>query len=101
MSTIQLRLWAVVIVPNHSNPYKEPRIRLGGLVTGHPEQPDGKDIVTSKIHSVNGRMITVESGHIYELIGPPEPIYQEYLASIGKVYDPINPIKLIQPKASS
>lgn len=98
MSAIKLSKWSVVV--NGSNPYKEPKIRLGGIVSGHPDYPDGKDVVTSKIMTANGRSITVESGRVYELIGDPDFMYATYLASIGKVYDPVNPIKVIQVKPS-
>lgn len=90
----QLRNWSVVIVPSRSNPYREPRIRLGGLVSDHPDHYDGKDIVTSKIMDVKGRMITVESGNVYELVGDPEPAYLAYLRCEGKIYDAINPITI-------
>lgn len=98
MSKLQLRNWSVVIRPSRSNPYKEPRIRLGGLVSGHKDHYDGKDIVTSKIATVNGRFVTVESGNVYELVGDPEPAYLDYLRSTGKAYDAVNPITLIKAK---
>jgi len=94
----QLKNWAVVQSPN-TDPYLPPEafgIYLGGEIYGRGGRfVDGKRVVTSRVVSVNGRMITTKSGSVYELVGDPEPGYLDYLKEIGKEYDPINPIRVI------
>lgn len=68
---------------------------MQGRVYDHPDQPDGKTITTSRIVSVAGREITTKSGSVY-LLGEPDPEWLTYLESIGKPYDPAQPIRVLQ-----
>ena len=98
----QLKNWAIV---SDCDPYTPPecqKSRLNGEVYGREPResdgytfPDGKRITTSSIKEVNGRVITTRSGTVYELVGDPDPDYLEFLKEIGRVYDPVNPIKVI------
>jgi len=98
----QLKNWAVV---GNMDPYLPPecrKISLMGEIYGRgkrefdgKEFPDGKAVYTSSIKEVNGRMITTRSGSTYELVGDPNVEYLEFLKDTGRVYDPVNPIKVI------
>lgn len=94
----QLKNWSVVQSPN-GDPYLPPEmfgIYLAGEIYGRGGRfVDGKKVWTSRVVSVNGRMITTKSGSVYELVGDPEPEYLAFLKEIDKEYDPINPIKVI------
>jgi hypothetical protein len=81
------------------DPYLPPEafgIYLAGEIYGRGGRfVDGKKVTTSRVVSVDGRMITTKSGSVYELVGDPESGYLDFLKEIGKEYDPINPIKII------
>lgn len=70
------------------------RTRLKGVVTGHPRKPDGKVIITTKVARVDGRVITTDSGTVYELVGEPSPEYVAYMAANRIVFDSEAPIKI-------
>jgi hypothetical protein len=70
------------------------RPRLMGLCQGHPRKENGSHITTTPIWRVDGRFVVTKSGSHYELVGDPEPGYLEYLKTIGREYDPENPIKV-------
>lgn len=86
----KLEQWSVV----SSNPYLPPEFsgKLSGIVYGHPLQPDGKQVTTSRIKSACGRLVTTRSGTTYEL-GAAAPEYREWVrASLGKEIDEVNPV---------
>ena len=78
-------------------PEDQPRIRLAGLVYGHPkpEFEDGHEIVTSEIVSAAGKIVEVASGHTYEL-GEIAPAYREWLRQYRPNWDENNPITVIK-----
>jgi hypothetical protein len=97
----QLKNWAVVQSPN-MDPYMPPEaygIYLSGEIYGRGGRfTDGKRVTTSRVVSVDGRLITTQSGSVYELVGDPEPGYLSYLKETGKEYNKENPIKVINKK---
>lgn len=93
MSDVELTEWAVL--PGIDDPWLAPEAagaRLGGFAKGHPTQPDGKRIRTSRIEAVDGRRIKTFS-RWYLLVGPPHPDYVEWMTEHGYEYDEANPVK--------
>jgi hypothetical protein len=86
---VKLTNWCVIT----RNVSADTETHLAGIVHGHHDIPDGKDIVTSKITAAHGRLITTEQT-VYEL-GEPNAEYLTYLKSIGFAYDSSNPIRHI------
>lgn len=84
--------WSIVRRGGEYTPPECMALCLSGLVAGHPSYKDGARVTTSRIVAAEGRVITVESRRVYELIGDPEPAYVEHLEKIGHVYDPAHPI---------
>ena len=98
----QLKNWAVVSNQDSYTPPECVKLHLSGEVYGRDprasdgkEFPDGKKVYTSSVKDIDGRLITTRSGSVYELVGDPDPEYLEFLKEIGRVYDPVNPIKVI------
>lgn len=69
------------------------KVRLIGAAFGHPDHQDGKIIKTTRIVKTEGRTVTTRSGSVYEL-GEPDARYVEYVRSLGREIDPINPIQM-------
>ena len=88
----KLTEWAVVEDPD---PWMAPELKLKFVVG---ILPDGQKVRTSAIHEANGRLIRTESGSLYELIGPPNAGYMQWLDSNGRAYDPECPIKVTSRK---
>ncbi len=89
----KLENWCVTAVDPWAAP--ETGASLGGYVYNHPNHIDGTPIVTSRIVETEGRFVTTYTGSVYEL-GEPAPLYVEYLKTIHKELDPINPVKMIK-----
>jgi hypothetical protein len=80
-----------------SNPFLAPEItgiHLRGQVYGHPGKTDGAWVKTSRIQSINGKMIETLNT-IYEL-GEPNPDFLKWMKMEGIEFDPDNPIKTIK-----
>lgn len=50
--------------------------RLAGFVYNHPIQPDGKDIVTSRVVGKRNGLVVTKSGREYELLDV-DPVYEK------------------------
>ena len=74
---------------------------MTGTVCGHPTKADGHQVVTSPIRTSKGRLVTTQSGNVYELVGDPDPEYLAYLQSIGYPYDSVNPVKVRRARDAS
>lgn len=89
----RLENWAVVV-----DPYAAPEIhraKLSGNVSNHPKHENGTHVITSRIVSANGRLVTTAHTE-YELGQPCE----EYLRWYKETYpdreiDLDNPIKFV------
>jgi len=92
---MKLEQWAV---SNLSGPYTPPECQIrciSGVVSGSPLFEDGKFITTSRIVSVEGRVVTTNSGSEYTL-GDPDPDYVAWCVENG--FDPPseeNPIRVL------
>lgn len=73
---------------------EQARLVLIGEVVGHPRKPDGLVVRTSPVVKVDGRIVTTNSGTVYEL-GDINPDYLDWLCESGRQYDYDNPIKVI------
>ncbi|GAF70947.1 unnamed protein product [marine sediment metagenome] len=65
---ILLKNWCVV--PLNVDKYTPPELigqALSGDVYGHPTRAEGEAIVTSQIRQAEGRLVTTNSGTVYEL----------------------------------
>lgn len=85
-------------VPDTSH-YRDGKICLVGVVTGHPKKPDGSLVQTSPVAKVEGRLITTESGTLYWL-GEPEPAYRQWLAVHRPNWDPEHPVTVLNEPAT-
>lgn len=80
------------------SPYDAPELselRLQGVVIGHPRGCDGRNVLTSPIVDIDGRVITTRSGTVYSL-GRPDQKWLHWLRKSGRIYDPTSPIKVIE-----
>jgi len=96
-----LKEWSVLFTNRMEDPYKPPEIYtrcISGKVYGNPNFNDGDEVVTSKIHKVQGRIVITHSGSVYELVGDPSDDYLEFMKEIGVPYDEDNPIQVIKRK---
>ena len=78
-------------------PYDAPelsRLRLHGMVFGHPRFPDGKEVRTSSIQNVNGRVIKTRNS-IYKL-GRIDPGFRKFLKIERPKWDWRKPITIIE-----
>lgn len=83
--------------PRLCDPFAAPEltgIALQGVVHGHRHKPDGVRVVTSRVSRVIGKIVTTESGTVYEL-GDPSEDYLDYLARQGRTFDADQPIRVI------
>lgn len=92
---VRLRQWSIVasVIQNGDGsligylaPERIPqRRRLKGRVYGHPNprHPDGKEVVTSSIVGVRGRLVTTSNGTEYLLEGAPDPKYEQFCIEKG------------------
>jgi len=96
-----LREWSVVFTHETEDVYKPPEAysrSVAGKVYDNPKFQDGTEVVTSRIHKVQGRIVITRSGSVYELVGDPSNGYLEFLKDIGRPYDSDNPIQFIKRK---
>jgi len=94
MALAQLENWVVVYA--NEDPYGAPEqagIALKGRVKGHPRKRDGQLVRTSPITTVEGRVVTTQSGTQYRL-GEPLPEYRQWLQEHRPEWDPENPVSL-------
>lgn len=90
---VRIEQWSVFNFPDQMYlPPEERDIRLHGAVYGHPRYPDGKVIDTSAIIGTAGTIVHCAS-RSYQL-GTPSARYLNWLASIGKAFDPVQPVKV-------
>lgn len=90
---MKLENWSLT---EDQDPFAAPEVRtkrLNGLVYGHHDFEDGHKITTSRIESVQGRVVETLSGSTYEL-GDPDPDYLKWCQENGH-HLPLgdNPIK--------
>lgn len=83
----RLDQWSVVFLSN--DPFVAPECNDKCL---HGKRSDGRYVRTSPIAKVDGRIITTDSGNVYEL-GEVSEKYLEYLSETGKTLDEQNPIR--------
>ena len=82
------------------SPYKPPEagpLVATGRIYGRPGFPDGKQVVTSAIRSVDGRLLTTVSGSVYSL-GEVAPEYASFCARKG--IDPLQ-VAIHNPKLAA
>lgn len=91
---VRISNWRLVADPRDA--FKAPELRgscLCGIVHGHPKKRDGREIVTSSIVGVRGRLVITSSGTHYRL-GPIQPEYRVWLKTNSKYrFDQHNPLK--------
>lgn len=78
------------------NPYLAPEVAgvaIQGRAFGMPDHKEGGGIRTSRIVTVEGRVVTTRSGSKYRL-GRISPEFRKWLREQGREYDPRNPIKV-------
>ena len=100
MKTGTLDLWAVVSAS--SDPYRAPEqagIAISGILRDASPHDDreGRRVWTSRVVSVNGRVVTTRSGSVYHL-GSIHPEYREWIRKNRPEWDWRNPIKDIAPR---
>ncbi len=81
------------------NPFLAPEVpalHLRGQVYGHPDKEDGTWVKTSRIQSIDGKMIETLNT-TYEL-GDPDPLFIEWMKTEGIEFDPDNPIRVVKNK---
>lgn len=96
---MRLENWSVSKRFGSNDAYRDPAVVpscLVGRVYGHSNERhrDGKEIITSGIESVEGRVVRTRSGSVYEL-GRIDPEYKAYLKEHHPDWDWRNPIKLV------
>ena len=89
--TARIDSWLVRPCGDAYTPPEIAGIRLCGYVFGHHRQPDGKDVVTTRIVSVTGREVTTASGTRYHL-GRINHEYREWLREHRPEWDWRHPI---------
>jgi hypothetical protein len=67
---------------------------LQGDVFGHPRHEDGKNVTTSRISKVKGRLVKTRSGSVYRL-GRIKPEYRKFLKENGIEYNQHQPVRMI------
>lgn len=95
MTTVKIDSWCIV---HNQDGYTAPELvtmSLVGHVTGHPRKDDGARVRTSHIVKVNGRIVTTNSGTIYEL-GEPDQEYVKWCDESGHPFDPEQPFPFKQ-----
>lgn len=91
----RLENWSTTSFESPYTPPERRKVRLQGIVTGHPKKADGTSIVTTSIRESVGRQVTTRSGTVYDL-GEPAPEFLQWLKDNGREYDPVNPVKVIR-----
>lgn len=96
-SVYPLYQWSVI---KRGGPYTAPELcfdALQGMIgPGHPKYSEGYErrILTSRIVSVDGRVITTESGNKYRLMNISRR-YREWLHENGRTYFPSQPVRFV------
>ena len=76
---IKINSWKTVAT-SHSQ-YRAPEtigLCLAGEVSGHPRFDDGEAVRTSRVVSIEGRVVSTVSGSVYQL-GTIDPLFRKYL----------------------
>ena len=86
---IKLDDWLTFLAPN---PFIKPgseKMQLNGIVYGHPKLPDGHQIVTSEVVSIDleKRIAKTISGSTYNLLTPNEEWIQFLRNTYGDKYN--------------
>ena len=90
---VELENWRTA--SSSDDPYRPPELNsvcLKGIVKGHRRKEDGTEVFTSSIRDSQGKYV-LTSNTLYKL-GSPKEEFLEYLKSIGKEFDPLNPVKM-------
>lgn len=96
---ILLTQWCVTV----PNPYAAPEVRglptVAGKIASENERfPVGKNLVSSGIVKIEGRVFTTKSGSVYEVVGDPSPRWLEDMERARQEVDLQNPLKGWKPK---
>lgn len=75
--------WSVKVKDDGYTPPEQQRLCLHGKIQDHPRFPPTKNVLTSPISSVDGRVVTTSSGSVYEL-GTPNAEYMDWCRENGK-----------------
>jgi hypothetical protein len=100
MSAVRISNW-YTRRPKYADPYQAPELvglSVAGEVHGHRKKRDGERVTTSRIVRIDGRKFWTESGTEYLLEGEPLPAFLEHLKTIGREYNPEQPIAVIGVK---
>lgn len=89
---VTLHNWSTTRVNIYRSPEIEP-VSLVGDVYGHPTRPDGRNVTTSQVKTVDGRIITTRSGSLYRL-GRINPAFRKWLREHRPKWDWRNPITI-------
>jgi hypothetical protein len=98
MTPPKIDRWAVIVTPGRG--MFDGGSAIAGNVYGHPDtrHPDGKGIVTSRVVSFEGRVVTTRSGSRYRL-GRIEPKYRRWLRKARPDWDWRQPLRVIKKPA--
>ena len=93
-----MECWSISKRLGSNDHYRDPAVIpscLIGRVYGHgsDRHPDGKEIMTSGIESIEGRLVRTRSGSVYQL-GRIDPKYRAYLRETSPDWDYRNPIRI-------
>lgn len=98
MKLVTIEQWSA---HDNPDPYIPPECRgnpfLVGIVSGHPQKPDGARIQTSSIKTARGRRVTTRSGTTY-MLGEADPEYVAWLTEQGRSFDPDHPFRKARKK---
>lgn len=92
---IKINSWKTVA--SSHNQYRAPEtigLCLFGKVSGHPRFVDGEVVRTSRIESIEGRVVSTVSGSVYRL-GTIDPLFRRYLKIHRPLWDWRNPITVL------
>ena len=90
---VKIENWSLVSLP--SDPYKCPTTApmcVRGMVYGHPDKPDGLEVITSEVIAVHGVVIETRN-HTY-VLGTVDPSYLDWYKRTfpDREFDPTKPI---------
>lgn len=68
---------------------------VAGAVFGHPKRAEGERTTTTRVVRVDGRKFWTSSGSAYVIEGEPLPQYVTWLKSLGREYDPEQPLAVL------
>lgn len=91
MSVYNLDNWGITSTDSGYVAPEARKLRLTGT-----RLQDNREVITSAIVNVEGRVITTETGSTY-ILGEPDPEYLDYLQENGIVYNQRNPISVNKP----